>query len=862
MFEVRKLFRIVKKDLLSQKRLNAFFVFNLVLGFLGFLFLQVFQTSIDHQTKGKAQEILGGDLAISARRIISDEEILQIEQKVNLHFSKKTKTVDFFAMVKNQDQSRLALVRSVGNNYPVYGKLEIKTSSGEQQSLIHVASGTVYVDPELIDQLKISEMDHSAKIKVGDVDLTVTGTLTADPSRTFRLGALAPFILISEDDLLATNLLKAGSTMTTTYLYKMLDPGTADKYKAELEKNYLDPSLRFSSALEEDDGTNRIFRYLIDYLGLVALISIGLCFLCLSYMLNWFFQVQKKTIAIYKILGLEAESILKVQIFKNLFLSVVSFFIALSGIILILPPLQAALDQYFNLGIKLVLSLPQVFISFIVVVIGPQLIAIPSYFAAMNMSPLLLLRQELGQTPMMNRYFQIIWTVVLALVFWALAVWQSHSLQTGSVFIAGVILATLVAWLFITALRHATALFAHKFNFNLRYAFLTLIRKPGSTNLIFMTMTLSIVVLTLLPHIRNSIIEEVRPAHKAKIPSVFMFDIQMEQKEELRKIILDKAGQQAEMTPLVRSKIIKINEQSYERADEQGFFKTREAENEARFRNRGVNLSYKSTLQESETLVGGEWFSSNYVAGSDSLPQISLEEKYAERIGADLNDTMTFDVQGLEIKAVVTSIRRVRWTSFQPNFFIVMQPGVLEDAPQIYLSAIMQLNQDQIRELQNAVVDRFPNISIINVKQSVQKSLVFIDQMALALQIMAALSLIVGFFIFIILINTQVRERINEMNLLQVLGATQSQLNRIMILQFSLIAFLGLFVGLILGSLIAYAIMGVLFKLGIYFDYGSMITLVVVLISITFIVLHISMKPLRRLQPLTLLKNEGGTLGQ
>ena len=130
--------------------------------------------------------------------------------------------------------------------------------------------------------------------------------------------------------------------------------------------------------------------------------------------------------------------------------------------------------------------------------------------------------------------------------------------------------------------------------------------------------------------------------------------------------------------------------------------------------------------------------------------------------------------------------------------------------------------------------------------------------MALALQIMATLALIVGFFIFIILINTQVGERINEMNLLQVLGSTQEQLYRIMITQFSLIAFLSLMVGLGLGSLIAYVIMAVMFKLGIYFDYVSMLSLIVVLVSLTFGVLKVSMRPLRNLQPLALLKNEGG----
>lgn len=850
--QTSKLLHFVRKDLFSQKKLNAFFVFNLVLGFLGFLLLQVFQASLDQQTKDKAQEILGGDVVISARRLITDDEVKTIEEKINLQFQKRAKSTDFFAMVKFGEQSRLVLVRSVGDNYPVYGKLEIKNSEGREATLNKVASGEIFVDPELIDQLKISDM-KTAQLKVGDIDLKLEGVLTSDPSRTFRLGALAPFILISEKDLESTNLIKAGSTITTSYLYQLNDPGSADVVKADLEKNYLDPSLRFNSALQEEDGGNRVFRYLIDYLGLVSLISIGLCFLCLSYMLNWFFQIQKKTIAIYKILGMPESSILRIQILKNLILSVSSFGIALAVVLLAITPVQSLLDSYFKIAIRLTISPVQILVSFLVVVIGPQLIAIPTYLSAMSMNPLVLLRQELSQGNL-SRKLIIAWASSVAVLFWGLAVWQSHSLQTGSLFIAGLLGATVIAWFFISGLRKLTELVVNKFDFELRYAFLSLIRKPGSTDLIFMTMTLSVVVLTLLPHIKKSIVEEVRPEISSKIPSVFMFDIQMDQKDDLIKIVKEKVGQDLDMTPLVRSRILKINDQSYERVEEQGFFKTRESENEARFRNRGVNLTYKANLQESETLLKGKWFSPTI----GEMAEISLEEKYAERIGAKIGDVMTFDVQGLEIKGKITSIRRVRWTSFQPNFFITFQPGFLEEAPQVYLSAVTQINQQQVRDLQGAVVDKFANISIINVKQSVEKSLVFIDQMALALQIMATLALVVGFFIFIILINTQVGERINEMNLLQVLGSTQEQLYRIMITQFSLIAFLSLLVGLGLGSLIAYVIMAVMFKLGIYFDYVSMLSLIVVLVSLTFGVLKVSMRPLRNLQPLALLKNEGG----
>ena len=850
--------KFATKDLLSQKRLNAFFIFNLVLGFLGFLLLQVFQTSVNQQTKDKAQESLGGDLVISARRMVNDDEIKAIEAKEHFDFVKKSKSYDFFAMIKHENQTRLVLVRAVPDQYPIYGKFEVKNVDGKTQTLDHITEHTLCMDPDLVDQLKVADDFKNEKLRIGDIDIPVTGIITADPSRTFKLGALAPFVLISEKDLAATNLIRPGSTMTTSFLYQLKDPSKADVVKTQLEKDYLDATLRFSTALEEGEGGNSVFTYLLDYLGLVALISIGLCFLCLSYMLNWFFQVQKKTIAIYKILGLEEKSVLQIQVYKNLILSIISFVIALGLLQLTIPVLQVLLDKYFNVSVRLFMSPVHMILSFIIVVIGPQLIAIPTYLAAMNMNPLVLLRQELGSLRLISLRQQSFWGAGLFFTFWSLAIWQSHSWKTGSLFIGGVIAAVIIAWLFISGLRNATALIVNRLPFEYKYAFLGLIRKPGSTDLIFMTMTLSVVVLTLLPHIKKSIIEEVRPSQSSKIPSLFMFDIQSDEKDGLAKMIQEKFDRKLDLTPLVRSRILKINAVDYERVQEQGVFKTREDETEARFRNRGVNLTYKSDLQDSETLIEGEWFKGKYVEDENTVPEVSLEQKYAERVGAQIGDVMTFDIQGVEMRAKVTSLRRVRWTSFQPNFFIVFQSGVLEEAPQMYLSAVTQLDEKQIHELQNAVVDKYPNISIINVKQTVEKALVFLDEMSLALQAMATLSLVVGFFIFIILINTQVGERITEMNLLQVLGSEPPQLYRIMVKQFSLIAFLSLSVGLLLGSGISYLIMKEIFRLGIYFDYWSMLALIVILVSLTFVVLKLAMQPLRRLQPLELLKNEGG----
>ncbi len=838
-----KLMRFSMKDIFSQKRISSFFVINLILGFLGFFLLQIFQNSLVLETQNKAQETLGGDLVISVRRELTIEEKDKFDTKLKNQFLAKTQYYDFFAMTQFDSKTRLVLVKAVEETYPLYGQFK-KTIFQDNQEI------PIFVDPEIIDQFQIDTKKLN-QISLGDQKFNLSGIIQSDPTRTFRFGALAPSVYIRYADLPKTNLIKTGSTITSVVSYKLKNPTDANTLKKELEKDFTDSSIRFSSAFLQEDSGNRVFDYLLDYLNLVSLVAIGLSFLCLGYMLQWLFQLQIKNTALFKILGLSHWQAVQTQIIKNFALSLFAFSIATLFVLILKSPLEQAMYSYFEVSAKLDFTVKSFFVNLVFIIMGPQLVAIPSYLNIYQMDPLPILK---GQNHDIREKFNLQKNLVLLglmITFWLIAILQSQSVLIGSAF-TGALLAiglSTIAVLFI--FKVLIQKIADRFSFQNKYAITSLLRQKKSTYLIFTTMTLSIAILVLLPQIKKSILTELRPQSASKIPSLFMFDIQPEQVTGLEKIVLDKTQQKIQLTPLVRSRILKINDADYERKAESGFFKTREDENEARFRNRGVNLTYKKDLQDSETLIKGRWFSST----TSDIPEISLEERYADRVGAKLNDVMTFDVQGLEIKGQVTSIRRVRWTSFQPNFFVVFQPGVLEDAPQVFLSAVNNLATDQVRTLQTDIVNTFSNVSIIDVRESVEKSLVFIDKMALALQIMAGLSLVVGFFIFIILINTQVRERLSEMNLLQVLGAQLVVVYSIFVKQFALIILFSLFFGLFFGVAMAYFLMETLFRLSLTFDFISLGILIFLLTAVLAGIIYFATRPIRQLQPLQLLKD-------
>lgn len=243
-----------------------------------------------------------------------------------------------------------------------------------------------------------------------------------------------------------------------------------------------------------------------------------------------------------------------------------------------------------------------------------------------------------------------------------------------------------------------------------------------------------------------------------------------------------------------------------------------------------------------------------YDSNRQKLPFISLEKRYAKRIGAKLNDILTFDVQGVEIQGIVTSIRQVKWTSFQPNFFIVFQSGVLEESPQMFLSSISGIQPDMINDLQLKIVELAPNVSMINVKQTAESALVFIDQMALALQAMAYLSIFVGLFIFIVLLNTQLKERMQEMNLLQILGLGRSEIKLIFVRQFVFLVVLAMCAGFSMSFLTTHFLVTYLFDLKPAFDYKAFLEIFVLLTPVLTLTLLWGLRPLDRLTPVELIR--------
>src|SRR5690606_35905325 len=93
--------------------------------------------------------------------------------------------------------------------------------------------------------------------------------------------------------------------------------------------------------------------------------------------------------------------------------------------------------------------------------------------------------------------------------------------------------------------------------------------------------------------------------------------------------------------------------------------------------------------------------------------EVSIETGLADTLGMRVDDVLTFDVAGRPVDVRISGLRDVKWDSFQANFFAILSPAALRDAPATFMTSL-HIPVEQ-RDLPQTLVRRFPNLTVFDV---------------------------------------------------------------------------------------------------------------------------------------------------
>jgi putative ABC transport system permease protein len=400
------------------------------------------------------------------------------------------------------------------------------------------------------------------------------------------------------------------------------------------------------------------------------------------------------------------------------------------------------------------------------------LVGLPFLAQIRQLSPALLLKGDYAQVEFSTVRF-LVYSLPALLALWGLSIWQAHSLVVGSSFLAA-LLATAVALVgvAIVLLRVLRSLSNVSKTVSMKFAMKDMAAHSWTSISCFLAIGLGAVLINLVPQVRASLQQELTAPETTNLPSLFMFDIQEPQVDKIRTVTTEQDVELKQLSPMVRARLISVNDEPFDKGKGAGEGLSREEQREMRFRNRGFNLSYRDGLSSSESLFAGELFSGEFVEADQELPYVSVERRFADRLGLKIGDVMEFDVESIAVKGIIRNLRSVRWTTFQPNFFIQFQPGVLELAPKTFIAVTESLSEERKASLQKAIVEAAPNVSMIDVSRLVERITEIISQMSVALFAMAVLCFFAGFVVIYSIAQHQAEKQRWQMGLLKVLGSS------------------------------------------------------------------------------------------
>lgn len=845
------LFRLAFRELKRSWRFGLFFIFNLALGLTGFISVESFKGALETAIEANAKSILSADLAVTARRELTDEE--QKKMREVMGASAESKTYEFFAMLNSDKGSRLILVKAIDEQYPFYGSLKLASGkeieSGSEKEILKTESAWIY--PELKAQLGL---DTGDQISLGQLKLKVADVIAKDETQTFRAASIAPRVFINRALLPQSGLIQFGSTYSVAHLFKLQPGMLEEKSKEDLYQALPDPQISVETPKTAGEDSGRQMGYLSDYLGLVAIVALFMSTLGASYIYRLFLSQRMKEIAILRTLGLQSWQAVSVYIIQASLLGALATIPTLLVARFLLPVLAKILATLTPFDLHPTMTSASVAICFLMAVIGSFVVSLPFLMKIFDLKPSKLFSEEkFSMSDGKNRY----WTYLpMLVIFYLLSIYQAHSWRIGTLFACSLVLMILL----LMVAGYACVSLAGKLggfrSWFVKYSLMSFSRRQGSSLAIFVAMGLGALLINILPQLKNSLQEDFMFDKNSKVPALFMFDIQDEQVHGIQDELKARHIDTLSLSPMVRARILKVNGQDYERKIDEGGFKTREEEREARFRNRGVNLSYREHLSGTETITEGRPFSGDFNPDKQTKAELSVEFRFADRMGLKVGDTLVFDVQGVEVEGEIINLRRVKWTSFQPNFFILVQNGVLNDAPKTFIASVPSVDEQTRETLQNDLAKKFSNVSIIDVVRTVNDVLKTAEQMSWSLELMAVLALITGYIVLYSIVRSQIKLRRWELNMLKVLGASMGDLVSFILVEFGFLAFLSAFVGAGLSIFVSAGFSVFLFESAIRFEWWGPLVSVFVITALSLLVSLLASLDVVRESSLSILREE------
>ncbi len=713
-------------------------------------------------------DALGGDALLTARDPLPALALAALQATGVA----TTALVSFPSVVAAAQLTTLVSVKAVAEGYPRRGVLKLTREAFAAMTPAPgiPPRGEVWADARVLGDLQLA-LDQP--IQLGQLTLKVTALIAYEPDRSGSFGDFAPRILINAADLADSGLLSAGSRASYT---QQLTGSTAQ--------------LKAAEALPRSSGTRwinpregrREVRATLDrasqFLDIAGLAAALLAAAAIALTARQHGEALYNEVALLKTLGARQGFLLRTLLLQLLLLGLaagaVGCLLAWCG--------QLAIGQL--LAAVLQVALPPAPLLPLLAAWGLSLIlllgfAAPPVLAARRTPPLRVLSRDLA--PDASRYAPL--AAALAVAALLLASLQSPKLAL-LVLLGAALAATalaLLAWLAVLALTPLKNRVGAAWKFGLG----NIARRRAATVAQVVALGLALLALLLITVVRQDLLNDWQQQLPKGTPNQFLINIQPQQVEPLKAFFAQRGIDALTLWPMTRGRLTAVNGKTVT-ADSFDDEETR------RWINREFNLSWTDRFGDDNELIKGKWWSE----ADRGKPLLSIDDYAEDHLKLKLGDTLTIDVAGTPQTLTVSSVRKIQWDRFRPNFFLVTPPGVLdkpEDAAGVQWLTSFYLppgDKTLLRELVRA----FPNVTVFDLDATLAQVRSIVDRVVRAVEFVFLFALAAGLLVLLAAIEGTRHLRARETAILRALGARTATLRAGLLAEY---AALGLIAGLV-----------------------------------------------------------------
>ena len=797
------------RDGRAHKGRMILFITCICLGVTALVALRAFGSSVRENIMSQSRSLLGGDLVISSRQPHPPEVVKRLKD-ISIQDVREWRFASMGKFPDSEDQSRFIQVRGVENGFPLYGEVETVPANAVQDLFSETPS--VIIGESLMIQFNVSVGD---RLTVGKNTFRIAGYLKSLPGESIMVSELAPRVLMSFSEMEKTGLIKFGSRVRYKHYFKYKEGVDEKALKEEMADPINEHGFSLETVDDREEAIDRTLNNLFHFLNLVAFIALILGGIGIGSSIRVHISSKLKNAAILRCLGAAKQRAVGIYVVQGI---AMGFIGGVCGSVLgtvlskLLPEL---LSNFMPVSVQVDLSLSAILLGIGLGLIITLLFSLTPLLKLNEMTAGDSLKSSINIESVKTKWSWLVWLAIISLIL-GFSVFNAHKVSIGLAMGGGLIFAigllVFMAWLLMFTVKKTIP---DLLPFVWKQGLKNLYRPQNQTLTAVVSLGLGTFMIAILYLSQENVLQQVQAAEEGNSPNMILFDIQVDQVGDVKKVLKEQNLEAIEIVPIVSMRLKKLNGTDIKTVRETN----RKLSKEERIPNWTLQRTYRSTyrdkLNSGEKILEGKFVEKvnmqDVMDGKIKVP-VSVESGIMETMKLNLGDTMTFDLGGIDIPCVIKSVRYVEWMKMRPNFFVLFPAGLLEDAPQMVVAVTKTENSKESAELQASITKKFTNISVIDLSLIVKTVQNMLDKASLAVKLMAGFSILVGLVILISSLHLSQLQRLKDNTLLKVLGSSRKQVMSIMFSEFSFLALLGANAGVILAYIGNFALSEFVFE--------------------------------------------------